>query len=309
MRTSLLTVALFLSSALTVGCYYDYSPFLRDAGWDAGIDGGSDGGLDAGHCDVLIPPVVDCQDYGGTLGWMCTVPAGCFMMGCNPDTDMECQEPSEFPYHPVTFANAFRIDKYEATVSQYKACNTASPSTCTTPTTGYACNWGIIGRDDHPINCVNWIQARAYCKWAGKRLPSEAEWEKAARGTDGRKYPWGNTGLDCDHAVQNVTSCGYIGTAVVGSKPPGVSPYGLMDMIGNVWEQVEDDWHDDYIGAPVDGSAWICTPARCPYIVLRGGAWATSGSDSWRLRAAYRLFAYPSGIGSDTRGFRCAVTP
>ena len=105
--------------------------------------------------------VVDCQDYG-ILGWQCTVQAGCFMMGCNSVVDTEC-DISEYPDHVVT-VSAFKIDKYEVTVSQYKACNTASPSTCTAPNTGGQCNWGVSGRESHPINCVDWNQAIPYPK-------------------------------------------------------------------------------------------------------------------------------------------------
>jgi formylglycine-generating enzyme required for sulfatase activity len=270
-----------------------------DGGFDSGYDAGIDAGTDAGTC-TPVTPVVDCQDYGGNLGWQCTVQAGCFHMGCNSAVDTECDS-SEIPYHPVTVP-AFKIDKYEVTVSQYQACNTASPSTCTAPNTGGTCNWGVGGRESHPINCVDWNQAKAYCTWAGKRLPSEAEWEKAARGTDGRKYPWGNTGLDCNHAVMSVSPCSNSSTATVGSKPAGVSPYGASDMIGNVWEWVEDDYHITYTSAPSNGSAWIDTP-RAANRVLRGGAW--DGVLTYDLRSSFRVNGNPTFRLSDD-GFRCS---
>jgi formylglycine-generating enzyme required for sulfatase activity len=222
------------------------------------------------------------------------------MMGCNSAVDSECSS-NENPYHPVTVP-AFKIDKYEVTVSQYQACNTASPSTCTAPSTGGQCNWGVSGRESHPINCVDWNQAKAYCAWAGKRLPSEAEWEKAARGTDGRKYPWGNTGLDCNHAVMSVSPCSISSTAVVGSKPQGISPYGALDMIGNVWEWVEDDYHSSYTGAPSDGKAWVDT-TRTSGRVLRGGSWGHYYANY--LRSSYRN-DYNPALGYDYLGFRCS---
>jgi formylglycine-generating enzyme required for sulfatase activity len=175
-------------------------------------------------------------------------------------------------------------------------------SGCTpTITLGY-CNYDVAGKESHPINCVNWNQAKAYCMWAGKKLPTEAQWEKAARGTDGRKYPWGNTGLDCDHAVHSSSPCSNSGTAAVGSKPMGVSPYGADDMIGNVWEWVEDDSHSNYNGAPQDGSAWIDAP-RASDRAWRGGAY-TSGTDY--LRASVRYQNYPGYDGAGI-GFRCAL--
>jgi formylglycine-generating enzyme required for sulfatase activity len=236
----------------------------------------------------------------GKGGYMCDVPAGDFWMGCNTAVDSECGT-DENPYHKVTVP-AFRIDKYEVTANDYKACNTASPSTCTTPNATQYCNWGVSGRESDPINCVDWNQAKAYCEWAGKRLPTEAEWEKAARGTDGRKYPWGNTGLDCDHAVMSVSPCYNSRTAVVGSKPSGISPYGAMDMIGNVWEWVEDDYHDTYTGAPTNGSAWIDTP-RLSNRPVRGGYWNTTYTAY--LRSSERHVDAKTSRGN-YGGFRCS---
>ena len=241
-----------------------------------------------------------CDDLGGRLGWMCNVPEGPFMMGCNVAVDTECQS-DEYPYHQVTVP-AFKMDKYEVTASEYKACVTAGG--CTTAAMTGTCTYDVPGLENHPINCVNWDQSRAYCGWAGKRLPTEAEWEKAARGTDGRKYPWGNDSLDCDHAVQAVTgNCGVTTTAPVGSKPPGESPYGTEDMIGNVWECVEDYYHDSYAGAPSDGGAWS-TPAGT-YRILRGGSY--SAQARYNMRASARFRDFLSDYGPET-GFRCAVS-
>ncbi|MBI5529856.1 MAG: SUMF1/EgtB/PvdO family nonheme iron enzyme, partial [Deltaproteobacteria bacterium] len=238
----------------------------------------------------------------GKGGDMCDVPAGAFMMGCNTDVDTECYgDGREDPYHSVTVP-AFKIDKYEVTASEYKACVTASG--CNAANTGSGCNYNVAGKESHPINCVDWNQAKAYCTWAGKKLATEAEWEKAARGMDGRKYPWGNDVLDCNRAVHSVSPCSNSGTATVGSKPTGVSPCGAMDMVGNVWEWVEDDYHSSYTGAPANGSAWVDGP-RGSYRVLRGGGWNDIGGGAENLRASGRGPDNPT-FRYDFDGFRCS---
>jgi len=243
---------------------------------------------------------------------MVQVPSGVFWQGCNDAVDTNC-EPSERPYHEVK-APGFEIDEHEVTVAQYKAFVEAlgtslgtycDGGTCTPEGTTYSshCNWGMIGREEHPINCITWYQAQAFCEWAGKRLCSESEWEKAARGTDGRIYPWGNEEPTCEYAVMSEggLGCGAGGTMVVGSMPAGASPYGALDMSGNVWEWVEDDYYSDYTGAPTDGSTWMDSP-RAAYRVIRGGSFDLDFS--YYLRSLYRAYYDPAYTDYDV-GARC----
>jgi formylglycine-generating enzyme required for sulfatase activity len=169
------------------------------------------------------------------------------------------------------------------------------------PDWAWACNWDKPGREDHPINCVTWQQAQTYCQWVGRRLPTEAEWEKAARGTDGRKYPWGNRDFKLAGRVANIADAtakrnrlnwvvatwyddGFYETAPIGSFPSGASPYGALDMSGNVWEWTAD-WSD----------------SEHRYRSLRGGSW----SDLPRFaRASSRLRNAP-GDRYMVVGFRC----
>ena len=230
------------------------------------------------------------------------IPGGSFMMGSTSEDDAE-------PVHRVTLGS-FEMTRTEVTVAQYRACVTAGK--CTKPGTGRYCNWGKRGRDAHPVNCVDWSQARAFCGWAGGRLPSEARWEYAARsGGKSWTYPWGNAAPTCSRAVmghgrkwcnaEDPCGCGKNSTWPVCSRSAGNTAQGLCDMAGNVWEWTEDCWHDSYSGAPTDGSARTrnCSDS---YRVDRGGSWLYSGGS---LRAARR-----SNCSSDGRlaslGLRCA---
>ena len=171
-------------------------------------------------------------------------------------------EPDENPVHLVTVPT-FQMTRTPVTVDQFKACVDAGA--CTAPGTHASCNWGQPDRGSHPVNCVRWSQAQAFANWAGGRLPTEAEWEYAAR-SGGRdwKYPWGNEKATCDRAVMRDSSgggCGSNGTLPVCSKPMGNTSQGLCDMAGNVWEWLQDWYHDSYDGAPRDGSAWELPPS------------------------------------------------
>ncbi|HOW50420.1 MAG TPA: SUMF1/EgtB/PvdO family nonheme iron enzyme [bacterium] len=258
-------------------------------------------------------------DHGtGTPGEMVSVPAGEFQMGCNEAVDDICGG-DEFPYHAVTLS-AYQIGKYEVTVAEYRKCvesgacnNGGEHIHYSTKADEFSrCNFGAEGRDAHPMQCVTWYGAKAYCEWIGQRLPTEAEWEKAARGTDGRKYPWGNEPLvSCDHAVIDDGSgegCGTLSTWPVGSKPNGVSPYGAHDMIGNVAEWV-NDWYDGdyYATSPANDPAG---PEISESRVSRGGAWFDYSGNLFgsNQRASYRDGCSPDGCfgGAAGDGFRCA---
>lgn len=247
-----------------------------------------------------VPPAC-----GNECGGMIEVPESFFMMGCNEATDDECFA-NEKPYHSVA-VKAFRIDRTEVTVRAYGLCVDAGA--CEAPDRNGVCNWGVTGRAEHPINCVTWFQARDYCAWAGRRLCSEAEWEKASRGTDERKFPWGDGQPNCELAVMNTnqgTGCGVYTTWPVGSLPAGASPYGVLDMAGNVWEWVEDDAHFDHNGAPNDGSAWVDTP-RDAERMSKGGGFNDWGNRMYCMRASARSSENPDDPHEyyDFIGIRC----
>jgi formylglycine-generating enzyme required for sulfatase activity len=213
---------------------------------------------------------------------MVLVPAGDFFYGCNARTDSECEDDEE--RGRTMSLPAFRIDRTEVTVAAYKAC--VDTGRCTAPNTGGyqdSCNWAT-SRTDHPVNCVDGHQARTYCAWKGKRLPTEQEWEKAARGTDGRKYAWGNEHVSSGRFANILgTADDWAQSSPVGKFPVGRSPYGAEDMIGNVYEWCEND---ESAGTKV----------------LRGASW---GVVPRFARTSFRLRA-DSGRRDVDLGFRCA---
>lgn len=206
---------------------------------------------------------------------MCLVPDGPYWMGCNPTVDPWCFGGTASPKHEV-IVPAFQIDELEVTLAEYSQC--VESGTCLEPPAydpetfdAYPCYWkSPFKMDTHPINCVKWALAKQYCEWAGKRLCTEAEWEKAARGTDSRVFPWGNEEATCDLIVMGF-GCSEPPPYAVGTIPQNASPYGPLDMSGNMAEWVEDWFHDGYSGSPSDGSAWLepVTSER----VMRGGSY------------------------------------
>jgi formylglycine-generating enzyme required for sulfatase activity len=193
----------------------------------------------------------------------------------------------EKPAHQVKL-DGYWIYKNEVTVGQYKQFCAATGRTMPNLDSDFS-------GDDHPVVNVTWFDAVAYCRWAGVRLPTEAQWEKAARGTDGRIYPWGNV-WDKDKANADGDQ-----TTPVGSFPKGASPYGCLDMAGNVWEWCQD-WYgsDYYASSPASNPTG---PASGDKRVLRGGSWI---STSYFCRCAGRDGNDPSSTYHGY-GFRCVA--
>jgi len=224
------------------------------------------------------------------------VPAGSFLMG-SADSDGAAYA-DEKPQHAVTLG-AFWIDQTEVTNGQYRLCMVAKA--CKEPAR-VSSNlrdqyYGNPAFANYPVIWVSWNDAQAYCKWAGRRLPTEAEWEKAARGTDGRIYPWGDTPPD-----QTLADFGNTlkDVAQSGSAPGGASPYGAVDMAGNVWEWVADWYGMDYFTHSPQANP--TGPDSGTQRVLRGGSYTYTAPG---IRAAYRFQKEPTFKSSEV-GFRCA---
>jgi formylglycine-generating enzyme required for sulfatase activity len=214
------------------------------------------------------------------------IPGGEFLMG-NTETEGS-------PLEHRAYVSEFLIDKKGVTWAQYKK-YAEVVGISLPPRDPY---WGI--HDDHPVVFVTWEEAKGYCEWAGARLPTEAEREKAARGTDHRKYPWGNEEAAPDLGVFR-SEWGYEATAPVGAHPAGASPYGLLDMGGNVWEWCSD-WYDrDYF--EVSPYRDPKGPASGTSHVLKGGSWDSRPSV---LSCSARNFGH-RGYRELDFGFRCAM--
>jgi formylglycine-generating enzyme required for sulfatase activity len=254
---------------------------------------------------------------------MITIPEGEFWMGCDATYDPTCS-PREMPTHKV-WLPAFEIDRTEVTVGDYSKCVEAG-----------ACQWPrcdvhspIAGPPSFgawnvaaAMNHVTWFQAAAYCEWANKRLPTEAEWEKAARGTDLRKYPWGDAPPTCCLLVGFLSDepvpCPlqrrqtHLHVFPVGSRPAGASPFGVLDMLGNVGEWVADVYDPNYY-------------ATSPYVNPSGPPEGTGEEETLRVKRDYYGLLYGlrmfftsdyysltrrSGVAPDScssfGGFRCA---
>ena len=264
-----------------------------DSGGSVGVDSGG-GGTTAGSGggggsagSAGSAGAFDCTSSGAEPA-MVKVPAGPFDMGCNGALDADCLD-DEKPSHEVTLS-AFEIDETEVTQDQYAECVLAG--TCDPP----LCAWDCSAKN-YPAACVTWDQAKMYCAWAKKRLPTEAEWEKAARGTDGRKYPWGKKEPSCSEA--NMTGCGEK-AAPVGSHSAGASPYGALDMAGNMVEMLEDFYDATYYqSSPLKDPKG---PAQGKRFVGRGGGYKSKAL--WQ-RTSSRDWYDPPDFGKPL-GFRCA---
>jgi formylglycine-generating enzyme required for sulfatase activity len=286
-------------------------------------------GGDAGAAASAAAPVVakPCPDG------MALVPGGKFFMGSDADDAVLA---SARPAHPAA-VESFCIDISEVTLGAYRACSTkgeckrafrdsAWPRGTTDEASwkaqqqahGELCNENRDDRDDHPVNCVDWAQAQAYCEWRGATLPTEAQWEFAARGSDGRIYSWGDAkpsaahmngagkeyvawreskGLPA-HAVLYDTDDGFVGTAPVGASPQGRTQHGLSDMAGNVFEWTADEFR------PYEGAD--AAPGEKGRRVIRGGAF-----NSFQPQFADPALRFPQAEEAHTHGigFRCAATP
>jgi len=255
------------------------------------------------------------------------IPAGQYFQG----SDTKDAAPNEKPSHNVTL-NAFCMDLYETTAKEYKACSDVGkcrrasnevewPNITPADRKLYSplCTFGKEGMEDHPINCVSFEMAETYCKAQGKRLPTEAEWEYATRGPDGRIYPWGDEAPTAKHVNACGTECvawgqkhgtaltalypeddGYPTTSPVGKFEAGRSRFGPYDVAGNVWEWVAD-WYAPYAGGAETNPKGPDTGDKK---VIRGGAW--NGSYTSWLRPSFRYAQAPSALSYGI-GFRCAA--
>ena len=235
----------------------------------------------AEQADTLSSTPYQDKMINGRLGpKMITLPAGSFKMG-----DIQGVGKSyEQPVHLVTISKPFSISKFPITFSEYDAFSKATGRKLVDQY-----KWP---RGQYPVINVNWEDAKDYARWLSKetnktyRLPSEAEWEYAARAGSIEQYPWGNDiGINNAHCTSCSDTPMKNQTAPVGKYP--ANKWGIYDMIGNVWEMTADCWNYDYVNAPKDGSAWIS--GDCTRLVLRGGSWGDTPND---LRSSTRLRSY-----------------
>jgi serine/threonine-protein kinase len=242
------------------------------------------------------PPVEATTEWEIDRSVMVHVPAGHFFMGSS-DSDASA-DGDEKPMHSV-YLDDFWIDKFEVTNADFAQFVEATGYQTDAEKEGHSKNWreAAEGKDNHPVVYVSWNDAVAYCEWVSKRLPTEAEWEKAARGTDDRIWPWGN-GWDEDNVNSKDAGLGH--TRAVGSYPDGASPYGCMDMAGNAWEWVADWYQRDYYQAAPDRNPQ--GPNQGVSRVVRGGSFVLPQ----RLTRCTGRFEFIPWVRRDDLGFRCA---
>ncbi len=265
---------LALSLVLNFGCTDE--PSAEEGETEEGETGGEP------EVPVFFPP--------GTL----LIPAGDVWRGCLEDDD-ECDE-AEQPGGYV-HVSSFFIHRFEVTAGDYDKC--VDDDVCVPTSNDPNCNLGA-GRLDHPINCVTYEMAASYCGWRGLRLPTEAEWERAARGDELSKFPWGDMTPDCSLAA--VDECGP-STVPVGSKRNGDSPFGIADMTGNVSEWVSDYYDAGYFGASA-GEDDPKGPNEGQQRTIKGSSFTVPGGFPAH-RISHRTPSDPNTV-SRTYGFRCA---
>lgn len=242
---------------------------------------------------------------------MVEIPAGSFLMGFDNDNDMEWGDVDEEPVHEV-YLDAFYMDRYEVTSQQFSRFLNEHPSDVhrfirldpsVTLEQGEDGVRPRSGLEQYPANGVSWYGADAYCRWKGKHLPTEAQWEKAARGTDQRIFPWGNKEPDDKRATyrRHFEKLGFKALEPVDSMEQGSSPYGIHHMAGNVWEWVADWYAADYYEES-GNSKNPKGPAMGISKVLRGGNWYYK---AYYMRTTYRFNERPD-VFNVWQGFRCA---
>jgi len=254
------------------------------------------GGCLGCHSDVTTIPIrvdhdnqLDHHTGGVHTTAMVKIPGGPFIMG------YDHRHPDEKPSHTISIP-AFFIDRYEVTNEQYKQ---FIGDTHRRPPDDWINGDYPLENNKHPVAFVSWYDAHDYCSWAGKRLPTEEEWEKAARGTDGRLYPWGN---EFDPKKANMPQSHSTGTTPVGSFPQGRSPYGLYDMAGNVWEWTES-WATPYPGSPIPTAHYFTGE----YKVLKGGSWVDCSFYRCGISAlTFNRGYFKPQTKNQGFGFRCA---
>jgi len=245
-----------------------------------------------------------------TKSEMITIPSGKFIMGCKP-SEKTCTKNEK--HHSEIELSEYQIDKYEVTIANYEKCIDAGACNNSDLTKKHygtnsdynKCDIGSKKDSNLPANCISWFGADAYCKWQDKQLPTEAQWEKAARGDDGRSYPWGDADpKECDKVVMGDESgngCGTESSFAAGSKEADKSPYGVFDMAGNVKEWTSDYYDKHFYKRSAKTDPTVTNKAK--YRSVRGGAFTNHMAASFMI--SKRSYFIPVNWDSSI-GFRCA---
>lgn len=248
---------------------------------------------DKGRSSTTRPTTSFPELHGRDGAPMMLVPAGEFIMGSDRGDE------DEAPIHRV-YLNAFYIDKFEVTNARFAKYVEAIQSE---PPWGFSDKDTPVVHADRPVRWVSWMDAMGYCLWVGKRLPTEAEWEKAARGTDERVYPWGNDPPTPVHAVYGLKEGGAETVSVIGNHHMGQSPYGVQDLAGNLYEWVMDWYAEDFYSSFINSPAINPRgPSEGTAKVQRGGSYINT---PYRLRSSFRTKGDPTEQDPNV-GFRCA---